>query len=58
MLDLGPHATFIIASYAAVVVVIAGLTVWLVLDGRKQRAALSELEARGARRRSTSPSAT
>lgn len=55
MLDLGPHANFIIASYAAVIVVLAGLIGWLLIDGRRQAGALRELEARGARRRSSSP---
>ncbi|MEW5963185.1 MAG: heme exporter protein CcmD [Pseudomonadota bacterium] len=51
-MDLGPHAAFIVASYAAVVIVLAGLTLWLILDGRHQRRLLEELEARGVRRRS------
>jgi heme exporter protein D len=51
-MDLGPHAAYIIASYAAVVIVLAGLTLWLFLDGRRQRRLLEELEARGVRRRS------
>lgn len=50
--DLGKHAAFIWASYAAVFSVVAGLLVWLWLDGRRQRAALADLERRGVRRRS------
>ena len=53
-MDLGPHAAFIWASYGAVTLVIGGLILWLVADGRKQAAALKELEARGVRRRSAS----
>jgi heme exporter protein D len=51
-MDLGPHATFIIAAYAAVAIVLVGLSGWLVLDGFNQRRLLDELQARGARRRS------
>ncbi len=51
-MDLGPHAAFIIASYTIVAVVMMGLVVWLVLDGRRHQRALDALEARGVRRRS------
>lgn len=51
-MDLGPHAAFIIASYAVVAAVMAGLLAWLVLDGRRHRRALEALEAQGIRRRS------
>lgn len=51
LLDLGPHAAFIILSYAAVAATVAGLIVWLVIDGRKQSAGLAKLEKRGIRRR-------
>ena len=51
-MDLGPHAAFIWISYAAVTVVVAALIAWLVFDGRRQAAAMEELEKRGARRRS------
>ena len=51
-MDLGPHAAFIWAAYATVAVVLAGLVGWLVLDGRRQRQLVDELEARGVRRRS------
>lgn len=44
MLDLGPHAAFIWAAYAAVALVIALLIVWVVADGRRQRATLVRLE--------------
>ncbi len=49
---LGNHAGFIVASYGLTVVVIAALFIWIVVDGRTQRRQLSELEARGVRRRS------
>ena len=51
-MDLGPHAAFIWASYAAMAFVMAGLVLWLLLDGRRQKQALEELEARGVKRRS------
>ncbi|MFN3743306.1 MAG: heme exporter protein CcmD [Hyphomicrobiaceae bacterium] len=51
-MDLGPHAAFIIASYAVVAAVMIGLIAWLVLDGRRHRRALEALEAQGIRRRS------
>jgi heme exporter protein D len=52
MFDLGPHASFIWASYAAVATVVGALIAWLVLDGREQQRRLEELSARGVKRRS------
>jgi heme exporter protein D len=52
MTSLGPHADFIIASYAVVVVVIAALIGWIVADYAAQRRLLSDLEQRGVTRRS------
>ncbi len=46
------HAPFIIGSYAAVVVVVAGLIAWLIIDARRQRRLLADLDARGVKRRS------
>lgn len=54
-MDLGPHAAFIIASYALFALVLGLLIAWLVADGRRQAAALADLEARGVRRRSSRP---
>ena len=51
-MDLGPHAAFIIASYAIVAIVMLGLVAWLIVDGRRQQRILDDLEARGVRRRS------
>lgn len=56
-MDLGPHAAFIWAAYAAAALVLAGLAAWLVLDGRRQQRLVDKLEARGVRRRS-SPTAS
>jgi heme exporter protein D len=51
-MDLGPHAAFIIASYAIVAIAMLALVAWLVFDGRRYQRALDALEARGVRRRS------
>ena len=51
-MNLGPHAAFIWASYAAVAIVLVALVAWLLWDGRRQRQLLEDLEARGVRRRS------
>jgi heme exporter protein D len=51
-MDLGPHAGFIIASYAVTVLVIASLIGWVVRDHRAQKRALAELDRRGVTRRS------
>ncbi len=51
-MDLGPHAQFIIASYAVVAVVLGGLVAWLLADGARQKRLMADLEARGIRRRS------
>ncbi|HWK32067.1 MAG TPA: heme exporter protein CcmD [Hyphomicrobium sp.] len=53
-IDLGPHASFIWSAYGVVALVIAGLIVRLVLDGREQERRLADLAARGVRRRSAS----
>lgn len=44
-MDLGTHAAFIWASYLAVAVVVGGLVVWLIADGRRQQADLDRIEA-------------
>lgn len=51
-MDLGPHAAFIWISYALFAAVLAGLVAWLVFDGRRQGKAITDLEARGVKRRS------
>lgn len=51
----GPHAGFIIASYAIAFAVVAGLIVWTVLDHRLTGRALERLEARSGRRRADRP---
>lgn len=51
-MDLGVHAGFIIAAYAATAAVIALLVTWVVADHRRQRRAIAALEKRGVTRRS------
>lgn len=57
MSELGPHAGFILASYAAVALVLGGLIAAILLDHRAQKRALAALEQRGAGRRSDRTSA-
>jgi len=46
-LNLGPHASFIVAAYAVAVAVIVLLIGWVAFDHRAQRRSLEKLEARG-----------
>ena len=55
MIDLGPHAGFIVGAYIAAIVVVAGLVIWVAGDHVAQKRALSELERRGITRRSAEP---
>ena len=52
-IDLGPHASFIWSAYGVVVLVIAALIAWLIIDGREQERRLADFAARGVKRRST-----
>lgn len=49
---IGPHAGFILASYGAAALVLAGLTLAILRDHAAQKRALDALERRGASRRS------
>ena len=51
-MNLGPHAAFVIAAYAAAILVVGGLVAWVWLDFRAQRRVLGDLEAHGVTRRS------
>ena len=51
--DLGPHAGFIVAAYGAAIILIGGLSAWIVADYRRQLRLLAKLEARGVKRRSS-----
>lgn len=57
MIDLGPHADFIIWSYVGVAVLIVALIMYVVWDARRVQGQLKALEARGIRRRSDTPAA-
>ncbi len=52
MTSLGPHADFIIASYAVTALVIVALVGWITADYAAQRRVLADLEQRGIARRS------
>jgi heme exporter protein D len=54
-MNLGPHASFILAAYAAAVVVIGAMVAWEMLDHAAQTRVLADLEARGVTRRSDRP---
>ena len=47
------HIDFIVAAYAAGLIVIVALIAWVMLDYRIQRRILAELERQGLSRRST-----
>lgn len=49
---LGPHADFIIASYALTAFVIAAMIAWVIVDYSAQKRVLGDLEERGVSRRS------
>ena len=51
-MNLGPHADFIIASYAVTAFVIAAMVAWVVLDHSALRRMLGGLEEQGVTRRS------
>jgi heme exporter protein D len=53
--DLGPHAAFIVLSYAASGLACAGLLIWAFASERVERRKLADLERRGLRRRSAPP---
>ena len=51
-MDLGPHATFIVAAYGAAALALLALVFWVWLDYRALQRALKVLEAQGVTRRS------
>lgn len=51
-MTLGPHAAFIVLSYAAALVVLAALACWIALDHRALKRTLAALERQGVTRRS------
>ena len=49
-MNLGQHASFIVAAYGAAVLILASLIAWIVIDFQAQKRALGELETRGVKR--------
>ncbi len=49
---LSGHTGFVFAAYAITAVVLVGITASILLDGRRLKRRIAELEARGVRRRS------
>jgi heme exporter protein D len=54
-MNLGQHANFIVGAYAIAAAVVVLLIGWVIVDHRRQRAILRDLEARGVTRRSARP---
>lgn len=52
MIDLGPHAVYIVSAYLGVAAAVGSLVAWTLRDARAVSRRLAELEARGVRRRS------
>lgn len=52
MIDLGPHAVFILGAYGGVALVVAALIARTAFDAARQKARLARLEAMGIKRRS------
>ena len=57
-MDLGPHATFIIAAYSAAAFILALLIGWIIIENRSLKRTLADFEARGITRRSDERKAT
>ena len=53
MIDLGPHAVFIVWAYLGTAITVAGLIAWTLLDARRTDRKLAALEAANPRKRAT-----
>jgi heme exporter protein D len=51
-MNLGPHAFYIVTSYAAAALALGALILWVWLDYRAQKRALEALDRQGIARRS------
>ena len=51
-MDLGPHAAFIVIAYGLATLIVSGMIAWIVVDHRRLRHSLADLEASGVTRRS------
>ncbi|MFB2551382.1 heme exporter protein CcmD [Ensifer soli] len=49
---MSDHLAYVTASYAVAGLTVAGLILWVILDGRARRRELAVLDASGIRRRS------
>ena len=58
MLNLGPHASFILAAYGVTFAAITLLACAIIADDRRQRRVLADLERKGITRRSASKAQT
>ena len=56
LVNLGPHAGFIVAAYGIALLVVLSLIAWVALDYRAQRRQVSALESQGMTRRSAQAS--
>lgn len=54
-MNLGPHAAFIVASYAISGVIVAALIGWITAEHRALKRKLADFDARGVTRRSAEP---
>jgi heme exporter protein D len=52
VIELGPHAAYIIWSYLGVAILVVALIFYVAWDARRVRQRLKDLEERGIRRRS------
>lgn len=52
MIPAGAHWGYVLVAYGMTALIIGALVAWLIIDGRRHQRRLSELEARGIRRRS------
>lgn len=57
MIDLGPHAVFIVWAYLGVAIGVAGVIGWTLADARSTARKLAALEAGRPRRRAAEPDA-
>jgi heme exporter protein D len=56
-MDLGPHAAFILTAYAATVLIVGGLILWVALDYPAHVRKLAKFEYSGLKRRSDAANA-
>jgi heme exporter protein D len=54
MIELGPHAGYIIFSYLGALAIVSALIAYVLVSAKRVESRLKSLEARGIRRRSAS----